>query len=273
MAHSDNNKHPGNDLESIMKAIKRLISAWQQQLAKFESVGLSDKRIELVQQKLKPVLSGIFGYHSLLYSKKANSLVCGNIIVRHSTVISGRIDGGDLVCQYEELPIASDCIDLVVLPEILQQSQTPHQILREVERVLIPEGHIILLIANPVSGLAIKNRFIRFLTRQKNRPKVIGRLRVNDWFRLLGFEVTSEIPVCMADQKIQKESRYSWLKKISQFSCEYFAGYYIIVAKKKVSTMTPIRPSWRSNKKLVGSRIAEPSVKAHVENCVKQIMR
>ncbi len=256
-----------------MKALKKVISSWQLKLSKFETLGLSDKRMQLAKQKLKPVLAGIFGYHSLLYSNVAKTLVSENIIVRNSTIISEQSSEGELICQYTELPIASDCIDLVVVPEILQQSRYPHQILREVERVLIPEGHIVLLIANPMSGLTIKNRFIGFITQQKNQPKSIGRLRVNDWFRLLGFEVTSEIPVCMADQKIQQESRYSWLKKISKISCEYFAGYYIIVAKKKVSTMTPIRPSWRSNKKLVGSRIAEPSVRAHVENCVKQIMR
>lgn len=256
-----------------MKAIKRLTSQWQKKLAQFETVSLSDKRIELAKNKLKPVLSGIFGYHSLLYSNKARTLVSENIIVRKSTVISDSHDDTDLVCQYEELPIAADCIDLVVVPEILQKSQNPHQILREVERVLIPEGYIVLLIANPMSGHSIKNRIIRFLAGQKKHTRSIGRLRINDWFGLLGFEVTSEIPVCIADQKIQQESHYSWLKKLSKFSCEYFAGYYIIVAKKKVSTMTPIRPSWRRNKKLVGSRLAEPSVRAHVENCVKQIMR
>ena len=255
-----------------MKAIKRLMLQWQKKIAKRETLGLSDKRIELAKQKLKPVLSGIFGYHALLYSNTAKTLISENISVRKATVISNSNDDTDLVCQYEELPIASDCIDLVVVPEISQKGQNPHQTLREVERVLIPEGHIVLLIANPVSGHVIKNRLISFLAGQKNKSRTIGRLRINDWFGLLGFEVTSEIPVCVTDQRIQQESSYSWLKKLSKFSCEYFAGYYIIVAKKKVSTMTPIRPSWRRNKKLVGSRLAEPSVRAHVEDCVKQIM-
>lgn len=256
-----------------MKAIKRITLQWQKNLTKFETLGLSDNRIELAKQKLKPVLSGIFGYHALLYSRIAQTLNSENINLRKSMVISNSLEGADLVCQYEELPIASDCIDLVVLPGILQQSQNPHQILREVERVLIPEGHIVLLIGNPLSGHSIKNRMINFLAGQKAKPRAIGRFRINDWFGLLGFEVISEIPVCITDQKIQQESRYSWLKKISKISCEYFAGYYIIVAKKKVSTMTPIRPSWRRNKKLVGSRLAEPSVRTHVEDCVKQIMR
>jgi len=256
-----------------MKAINKISSLWKKKLAKFETVGLSDKRIELVREKLKPVLSGIFGYHSLLYSNKAKTLVSENIIVRKSTVISNLDENTDIVCRYEELPIAADCIDLVVMPDILQKNQYPHQILREAERVLIPEGHIILLVANPVSAHSIKNSFITFLTRQKDRPRAIGRLRLNDWFHLLGFEVTSEIPVCMTDQKIQQENHYSWLKKLSKISCEYFAGYYIITAKKRLSTMTPIRPSWRRNKKLVGSRLAEPSVRVHVENCVRQITR
>jgi len=263
----------------IMKVIEKLKSAWQEKLSKFETVGLSNKRVELAKNKLEPILAGIFGYHALLYTDKAKQLVSDKLCVQNAMLISDQLNnavqhnGSDLICRYEELPIASDMIDLLVLPDILQRSQAPHQILRECERVLIPEGHVILLIANPISWLSIKNRLIYFITQQQNKPKAIGRLRLNDWFRLLGFELVSEVPVCITDQKIQQRDSYSWFKKLSTFICNYLSGYYIIVAKKKVSTMIPIRPSWRSNKKLVRPRIAEPSVKINVKNCVKQITR
>jgi len=257
----------------MLKELKALISVWQNKLAKYETVGLSDRRLNLARKKLESVLSGIFGYHALLYSDKSKKLVSEHLSVRNAMVISNRLNECDLVCRYEELPIASDCIDLLVLPDILQRSSTPHQILRECERVLIPEGHIILLVSNSLSWLTIKNRFIHFLTQQKERPRTISRFRLNDWFRLLGFESVAEIPVCITDDKIQKRHYYSWFKKLSKLGCDYFAGYFIIVAKKKVSTMTPIRPSWRRNKKLVNPRLTEPSVNSHVDNCVKQIMQ
>ena len=256
-----------------MIKLKKMMVGWQQRLTKGQMEGLSRRHFELISEELKSVLTGIFGYYALLYSNIAKELVGDQVIVRNSIVISNRQQCGDLICQYEELPIASDCIDLVVLPGILQQSQFPHQILREIERVLIPEGYIVLLIANPISWLSIKNRIVAFLSSQKEKPKLYGRLRIGDWFRLLGLEITAEIPICASSQNIQDKGHQSWIKKMARIGCEYFASYYIIVAKKKVSTLIPIRHSWRSNRKLVSPRLNEPSVNNRVEDCVKQIMR
>jgi len=266
-----------------MKVIEKLRSVLRKRLSKFETIGLSESRIALTQKKLEPILAGIFGYHALLYSETAKRIVADKLCIKNSMVLSEQPPSlrktvledskVDLVCRYQELPIASDCIDLVVLPETLQHSQTPHQILRESERVLIPEGHIILLMANPFSWMPVKQRILGWLTGNNTGRKSIGRYRLRDWFRLLGFELVSEVPVCITDKKIQQGNLYSWFKKASGFVCNYLSSYYIIVAKKKVSTMTPIRPSWRRNKKLVNPRIAEPSVRINVENCVKQIIR
>ena len=42
--------------------------------------------------------------------------------------------------DFSALPFATQSLDLVVLPHVLEFSAEPHQVLREVERVLIPEG-------------------------------------------------------------------------------------------------------------------------------------
>ncbi len=255
-----------------MKKLARQIRVWQKRLSRAEAAQLSNRQLLLVREKLKSVLSGIFGYQALLYSTSALKIIENNLLIRNSTVISPDLQGADLVCKYAELPISSDCIDLVVLTEILQKSDDPHQILREIERILIPEGNVILLLRNPLNWLSIKNRIINFLSNKKNKPKIIAKTRLNDWFRLLGLETIQEIPVCMNRKSISIKPRFRWLDRVLTFACEYFSAYYIIVAKKKVSTLTPIRPSWRRNKKLVGTRLTEPSVKTQVENCVKQIM-
>ena len=52
---------------------------------------------------------------------------------------------------YEELPFATHSIDLVVMPHILEFAEDPHQVLREVERVLVPEGHVVITGFNPAS--------------------------------------------------------------------------------------------------------------------------
>src|SRR6476661_8416921 len=53
--------------------------------------------------------------------------------------------------DFAELPFASQSLDLVVLPHVLEFAAEPHQVLREVERVLIPEGQVIICGFNPAS--------------------------------------------------------------------------------------------------------------------------
>jgi len=234
---------------------------------------LSEKNFRLVKKQLDPILSGIFGYYALLYSQRAQLLVAEQLVVRNSIVISESKDNSDLICQFQQLPISPDSIDLAVLPGILQQSENPHQILREVERALIPEGQIVLLIANPISWLAIKSRISSWFSNSNDETKLFGRIRIADWFGLLGLQITNEIPICTDRMGANSSVTWRWFNKIRQLGCDYFASYYIIVARKKVSTLTPIRPSWRSNSKLVRPRFSEPSVNNRVDECVRQITR
>ena len=51
----------------------------------------------------------------------------------------------------EQLPFDSRSVDIMLLPHTLEFSDDPHQVLREVSRVLTPEGHAVILGFNPFS--------------------------------------------------------------------------------------------------------------------------
>jgi ubiquinone/menaquinone biosynthesis C-methylase UbiE len=55
------------------------------------------------------------------------------------------------VCDLRELPFAANSIDLAVMPHVLESHDNPHQILREVERILIPDGQLVITGFNPLS--------------------------------------------------------------------------------------------------------------------------
>lgn len=55
------------------------------------------------------------------------------------------------IAQPEELPFETQSLDLVALPHVLESTADPHQVLREVDRVLRPEGRLIVSGLNPVS--------------------------------------------------------------------------------------------------------------------------
>ncbi|WP_196137426.1 methyltransferase domain-containing protein [Aliikangiella sp. G2MR2-5] len=225
----------------------------------------------IIQDQLREHLAQIFGYHALLYSNLAHEICRDNLAIQHQILIGYDESGLDLVASFEELPIASDSIDLVVLPNILQNSENPHQILREVERVLIPEGTAIIVGRNPFSWKGLRKRYWQWRNEPNAIERDISRRRIDDWFNLLGFESERLINVSATNDRLQKGIFYNWLKKIGQSFCNLFCSYYIIIAKKKVSTLTPIRPSWRRNKQLVPSRLAEPSVRSQVEHWFKRL--
>jgi len=232
---------------------------------------MSESRTRLIIERLRPQVAQIFGYNALLYTPLAKALCSPELRIKNQLVIGQEGRALNVKCRFEELPIAPDCIDLAVLPNTLQQSEFPHQILREVERVLIPEGVVIVIGRNPISWQGIKNliRQKRSQTAKLNRD--ISRRRIADWFRLLGFETETEINVSVTNNRLQNSQAYGWVKSLGQTFCDWFCSYYIIIGRKKMSTLTPIRPSWRSNKQLVPSRVAEPSVRAQVEHWFEQL--
>ena len=93
--------------------------------------------------------------------------------------------------NYSELPFANESLDLVVLPHLLEFAADPHQILREVDRVLRPEGRLIISGFNPASLWGAR----QYLSRLIGTPylprdgKFISLIRVKDWLQLLNFSL------------------------------------------------------------------------------------
>ena len=153
------------------------------------------------------------------------------------------------------LPIKADSLDIVVLPHVLDFSAEPHQVLREVERVLIAEGHVIILGFNPWS-LWNGFRFIHIWNKQPPwNARFLSSSRVMDWLALLGFDVIQQqgyfhqLPI--QNIKIIKKMRF--LDKFIQRFLPNLGAGYVLVARKRVHTLTPILPRWRSRHQVVTS--------------------
>ena len=200
------------------------------------------------QEKLiEPVLANVFGYYIIQIYGDQNYLTSARI--KNKFVIeadSGVRFNQSLLAQADVLPIQADSVDAVVLPHTLEISAHPHHVLREVERVLIPEGRVIIMGFNPW-GLVGLRRLVSW--RSQSFPwcaNFYGLSRVADWLSLLGFEVISieryffVVPV----QRHAVVSQSKWMDPVGHRVWPFFSGAYMLVAKKRVSTMTPIRPRW-----------------------------
>lgn len=158
---------------------------------------------------------------------------------------AGKETGVHLWLEAEELPFETGSIDLVVLPHVLEFSAHPHQILREVERVLRPEGSIIISGFNPLSLWGMR----RALWQKKEYPwcgKFISVLRIKDWLALLGFEVESGRFTCyappFAGSALLKRSQFSEASGNRWWSV--IGGVYFVQARKRVPGMRVIKPNW-----------------------------
>jgi SAM-dependent methyltransferase len=149
-----------------------------------------------------------------------------------------------------QLPLASQSIDLLVLPHVLEFSTFPHAILREAERVLMPEGSIVISGFNPLSmwGAA---RALGWQRRQYPQcGKFIGLLRLKDWLALLGFELTGGRFGCYAPPFSQSRwiERFAFMEKAGDRWWPICGGVYVVRAIKRNVGMRLVLPNWRDRR-------------------------
>lgn len=151
----------------------------------------------------------------------------------------------------ERLAIRTDSVDAVVLPHTLEMSADPHTVLREVHRVLRPDGKLIILGFNPLSFWGLRHR----LSPNGYPPGVqrqISRHRLSDWLRLLNLSIDSS-HACYASAA---SGRMGMLIR----RLRWFASAYLLVATKETIPMTIIRPRLRRRARLVES-FANPTTR------------
>jgi len=222
---------------------------------------------QCLQQILDHELPSTFGYYGLALGPLSQQLDFSASPVRHWFSAQDRLVGeGDCLIDYEALPVASDSMDVVVMPHLLDFLTEPHQVLREAERVVIPDGKLIITGINPFSWYGGRHLSCRLMKKQCREKRLLGLARMKDWLMLLGFKVECYRDLEKPMQKANESAFSEWLQPFTS----HFYSHYIIIAKKCVSTLTPIRPSWRSNRKLVPARFAEPGVRRLVERELKK---
>ncbi len=216
---------------------------------------------------LESLLQKLFGYHLLHIGCPLDDLLSVSR-VRHCAVVDTQSYGASIAphcyAYPDALPISSASVDVVLLPHTLEFERDPHQVLREVDRVLIAEGHVLILGFNPWSLWGIR-RFFSRRSRHLSPPwcgRFLSLTRVKDWLALLGFDIVLVEP-CFFRPPLNHEGIMRKLHFMETLGARWWprlGGAYVLVAKKRVTTFTPIKPRWRPQRSLVG-KLAEPAVR------------
>ena len=196
------------------------------------------------QEKINAVIADLFGYNALqLGLPKLDLLAQSRILLRQTAGESGPVN---LLCDLHELPIANASVDLVVMPHVLEFNDDPHQILREVERILIPDGQLVITGFNPLSLWGLRRRLPKGRKVFPGNGNYISVLRLKDWLQLLSFEVERGNFGCYAPPFHQER----WLKRLHFMEAagdrwwSFAGGVYLLRAVKRVRGMRFIMPSW-----------------------------
>jgi len=154
--------------------------------------------------------------------------------------------GDEVLTDLHHLPLASQSVDLIVLPHVLEFDENPHQVLREVERVLVPEGQAVVTGFNPFSLWGMKRR----INRQPEAPPWVGRYisvpRLKDWFVLLGFETRAGAFGCYAPAVSEGKwlRRYRFMEPAGDRWWPFAGAVYIVQAIKRHHGLRLLTPKW-----------------------------
>lgn len=146
----------------------------------------------------------------------------------------------------DALPFESDTVNAVLAQHYLEFCDDPHEVLRECHRILIPEGRLMICCFNQRSLWGLWRYVARHFTPMPWRGRFYSVERIKDWLSLLGFD-DIHVHYYFFRPPIPNTRMQEWLQgmeKMSSFAMIPGGASYIITAKKRVSTLTPL-PSWQ----------------------------
>ncbi len=216
--------------------------------------------IEAERRQLAAALEDVFGVHCIQighWGPPDSFLPLARIPRRGLVAEPGA--RGDCVSHAASLAIQTLSVDAVLLPHTLEYEPEPHEVLREVERVLVGEGHVLILGFEPGGPWALRH----YVSRQGFPPgltRLLSRGRLRDWLRLLGFDVV-EIRRFVHVLPVEALSSGAFARGLERVGGRLdgrLGSVYLLKARKRVYSMTPIRPRRRSAPALAGA-VAEPT--------------
>ena len=219
--------------------------------------------LEWEREQVDAAVVDIFGYHALQLGVPELDGLRANRMPHQWLACEVPQANGDkspakraaVLCDFSALPFPENSLDLVLLPHSLEFSADPHNTLREVERVLVPEGRVVICGLNPTSLWGLQQRRGHLYRKMgfghlflPDGGEFIGYWRLRDWLRLLGFEVElGEFgcyrPGVVSDKWLQ---RFEWMDTVGARWWPIFGAAYFLVAVKRVRGVRLLGPVWKT---------------------------
>lgn len=204
------------------------------------------------KQLINESLSCVFGYHLLQLGVDASLDMSEQCRISHKFSLHpqhAETDTVSALVDFNHLPLAAESIDAVILHHALDYSQSPHHLLREATRVIIPRGHLVIVGFNPWSLWGMGAYISRFFTKKPRwRHQYLRLGRLLDWLSLVDLEPVEVIqgyyrPPLSHPNAIK---HLQWMEAWGKRWRLPWGGFYMIVARKDHLALTPLKPEWQA---------------------------
>ena len=256
---------PGSSSANTMSNSKfchKEINELEEALAHWYEVSPGQRVAAHEREALIGMVADLFGYQLLQLGELGDEQ--GHLVhcpVQRKTLITRRtaVAYQDVIrADVQQLPVASDSVDAVILVHTLDFSPDPHQVLREVERVLIAEGRMIVIGFNPFSLWGLWRLFGRWRGGIPWCGHFLSYPRLSDWLTLMGFGI--ERMDVMEFRPPTRSGQFDAVERLGRRVWPMLAGIYVVRAVKRVSRVTPVRQHW-SRLRVLGPRAIEPTAR------------
>jgi SAM-dependent methyltransferase len=219
----------------------------------------------LEQQIAREMLTDLFGYHVVQLGAPNPAHLLEHSRISHRVVIASSSSEGGQVSLYadpDRLPIEPNSIDVVVLPHTLELASNAHGVLRETERILIGDGYVVIFGFNPWSIYGLWRYALGWRGAAPWSGRFLSLTRLKDWLGLLGFDIerierTSFRPPI---ENSRWHRRLEFIERLGGYFWPIFSNVYVILARKRIATVTPIRARWAKRTHLT-SNVVEPTAR------------
>lgn len=248
--------------------------------------------LDEINSQLAPWWPKFFGYHLLKIGALSGEITSDNCSIKNQVTLidkksseekvldnkyidksaQTKSDKQTIYAEIDDLPILEHSVDVCLLSHAFEFSVDPHHVIREANRVLIPNGYLVLTGYNPFS-LAGLNKLMPYRRHQVPwKERFFSTMRIKDWLQLMGFEILME-KSCLhttLENNIGRGGFYLRWRKFAETYLASLGSIYVIVAKKRVLPLTPIKPKWELRSKLTSINVSSMNTPQQSHNQKKK---
>lgn len=202
---------------------------------------------QALQYHLRPWWPKMFGFHLLKLGHLSTEIDTDECMISHQFSAGNGDPRFHVIAEPLALPFANKSVDACLMSHMLAYNHDPHWVLREVDRVLMDDGWLIISGFNPFSLLGMGKMVPILRKQQPYCSRLFPTIRISDWLSLLNYEVLFQRN-CQAFPWFGPENRLN----------QYIAGVgalNIIVARKRTSPLTPMSLKFKQQKMKIGTAL------------------